>query len=128
MWRRPRTSPSTRTPQPKDSERGAVRGTLPAGQPVNYAMGAESSAVTPRCKEGFRVSVSGDAFVRDVPPPLPDIHLFTVGPFSLPNLFSLSPVTFMQIHLTPPAHNVDLGNLLPTSPPRRPSATGTRSR
>lgn len=99
------------TPQAK-GESAALSCTLPAGQPVNYAMGAESSAVNGTVKEGFGVSVSGDAFVRDIPP-LPDIHLFTVGPFGFPNLFSLSPVTFTTINLTAPAQNVDLGNLLP---------------
>jgi hypothetical protein len=99
------------TPQAKD-ESAALSCTLPAGQPVNYAMGAESSAVNGTMTEGFGVSVSGEAFVRDIPP-LPDIPLFTVGPFTLSNLFSLPPVTFTTINLTAPAQNVDLGNLLP---------------
>ena len=34
-------------------------------------------------------------------------------PLLLPDLFSLSPVTFTTIHLSAPGHNVDLGNLLP---------------
>ena len=58
------------------------------------------------------VAVQGDAYIRDVPP-LPDIHLFTVGPFDIPNVFTLSPVTFNTISLSAPAQNVDLGNLLP---------------
>ena len=99
------------TPQAKN-ESAALSCTLPAGQPVNYAMGAPSSAVNGKLTEGFGVSVSGEAFVRDIPP-LPDIPLFTVGPFTLSNLFSLPPVTFNTINLTAPAQNVDLGNLLP---------------
>ena len=75
-------------------------------------MGDESSHVNGSLSEGFGVSVQGDAYVRDIPP-LPDIHLFTVGPFSLPNLFSLPPVTFNTITLSAPAQNVDLGTLLP---------------
>ena len=59
------------TPQAKD-ESAALSCTLPAGQPVNYAMGVESSAVNGTMTEGFGVSVSGEAFVRDIPP-LPDI-------------------------------------------------------
>ena len=101
----------TATPQAKD-EGAALPCTLPAGQPVNYALGAESSGVDGKVTEGFGIGVSGEAFVRDVPP-LPDIPLFTVGPFNFPNLFNLPPVTFNTINLTAPAKNVDLGNLLP---------------
>lgn len=105
----------TSTPQAKD-ETAPLSCNVPAGQPVNYAMGAESSHVNGSVAEGFGVSVQGDAFVRDIPP-LPDIHLFTVGPFSLPNLFSLPPVTFNTITLGAPAQNVDLGTLLPNLTP-----------
>jgi hypothetical protein len=101
----------TSTPQTKD-ETAHLACTVPAGQPVNYAMGAESSHVNGTLSEGFGVGVQGDAYVRDVPP-LPDIHLFTVGPFDLPNLFNLPPVTFNTITLSAPAQNVDLGTLLP---------------
>jgi hypothetical protein len=100
----------TSTPQAKD-ESATLACTLPAGQPVNYAMGAESSDVNGTLTEGFGVGVSGEAYVRV--PLLPDIPLFAVGPFDFPNLFSLSPVTFTTINLTAPAQNVDLGNLLP---------------
>ena len=105
----------TSTPQTRD-ETAPLPCTVPAGQPVNYAMGDESSHVNGSVTEGFGVSVQGDAYVRDVPP-LPDIHLFTVGPFSLPNLFSLPPVTFNTITLSAPAQNVDLGTLLPNLTP-----------
>ncbi len=101
----------TSTPQAKD-ESAHLACTVAAGQPVNYAMGDESSHVNGTLTEGFGVCVQGDAYVRDVPP-LPDIHLFTVGPFDLPDLFSLSPVTFNTITLSAPAQNVDLGTLLP---------------
>ncbi|HKS79680.1 MAG TPA: PKD domain-containing protein [Gaiellaceae bacterium] len=101
----------TSTPQAVD-ESAPLPCTVPAGQPVNYTMGDESSHVNGSLSEGFGVSVQGDAYVRDIPP-LPDIHLFTVGPFSLPNLFSLPPVTFNTITLSAPAQNVDLGTLLP---------------
>lgn len=103
------------TPQTQD-ESAPLSCNVPAGQPVNYAMGDESSHVDGSLSEGFGVSVQGDAFVRDIPP-LPDIHLFTVGPFSLPNLFSLPPVTFNTIALSAPAQNVDLGTLLPNLTP-----------
>jgi PKD repeat protein len=101
----------TSTPQTQD-ESAPLSCNVPAGQPVNYAMGDESSNVNGSLTEGFGVSVQGDAYVLDIPP-LPDIHLFTVGPFSLPNLFSLQPVTFNTITLSAPAQNVDLGTLLP---------------
>ena len=101
----------TSTPQAKD-EGAALSCTLPAGQPVNYAMGTPSSNVNGTMTEGFGVSVSGEAFVRDIPP-LPDIPLFTVGPFTLSNLFSLLTGAFNTITLTGSAQNVDLGNLLP---------------
>ena len=105
----------TSTPQARD-ETAPLSCTVPAGTPVNYAMGDESSHVNGSVSEGFGVSVQGDAYVRDIPP-LPDIHLFTVGPFSLPNLFSLPPVTFNTITLSAPAQNVDLGTLLPNLTP-----------
>jgi PKD domain-containing protein len=101
----------TSTPQAKD-ESAHLSCTAPAGQPVNYAMGAESSHVNGTVTEGFGVGVQGDAYIRDIPP-APDIHLFTVGPFDIPNVFSLPPVTFNTISLSAPAQNVDLGNLLP---------------
>ena len=105
----------TSTPQTQD-ESAPLSCNVPAGQPVNYAMGDESSNVNGSLTEGFGVSVQGDAYVRDIPP-LPDIHLFTVGPFALPNLFSLPPVTFNTITLSAPAQNVDLGTLLPNLTP-----------
>ena len=101
----------TSTPEAKD-ESAHLACTVAAGQPVNYAMGTESSHVNGTVSEGFGVAVQGDAYIRDVPP-LPDIHLFTVGPFDIPNVFTLSPVTFNTISLSAPAQNVDLGNLLP---------------
>jgi PKD repeat protein len=100
----------TSTPQTQD-ESAPLPCTVPAGQPVNYAMGDESSHVNGSLSEGFGASVQGDAFLRV--PLAPDVHLFTVGPFSLPNLFSLPPVTFNTITLGAPAQNVDLGTLLP---------------
>jgi hypothetical protein len=101
----------TSTPQGKDD--GAdLPCTVAAGQPVNYAMGNESSHVNGSVTEGFGVGVQGDAFVRDIPP-LPDIHLFTIGPFNFPSLFNLPAVQFNTISLSAPAQNVDLGNLLP---------------
>jgi PKD repeat protein len=105
----------TSTPQARD-ESAPLSCTVPAGSTVNYAMGDESSHVNGSVSEGFGVSVQGDAYVRDVPP-LPDIHLATIGPFSLPNLFSLPPVTFNTISLSAPAQNVDLGTLLPNLTP-----------
>jgi PKD domain-containing protein len=101
----------TSTPQTKD-EGANLSCSVPAGQPVNYAMGAEASHVNGTVTEGFGVSVSGDAYVRDIPP-LPDIHIFTIGPFGFPNLFSLPPVTISTINLSAPTQNVDLGTLLP---------------
>lgn len=101
----------TSTPEAKD-ESAHLACTVAAGQPVNYAMGTESSHVNGTVSEGFGVAVQGDAYIRDVPP-LPDIHLFTVGPFDIPNVFTLPPVTFNTISLSAPAQNVDLGNLLP---------------
>jgi hypothetical protein len=100
----------TSTPQARD-ESAPLPCTVPAGQPVNYAMGDESSHVNGSVTEGFGVGVQGDAFLRV--PPFPDVHLFTVGPFNLPNLFNLPPVTFNTISLSAPAQNVDLGTLLP---------------
>jgi PKD repeat protein len=104
----------TSTPQARD-ESAPLPCTVPAGQPVNYAMGDESSHVDGSVTEGFGASVQGDAFLRV--PPFPDVHLFTVGPFNLPNLFSLPPVTVNTISLSAPAQNVDLGTLLPNLTP-----------
>ena len=103
----------TATPQAKD-EGVKLSCSLPANKPLNYAMGDESGHVNGTITEGFGIGVSGDAFVRDIPP-LPDIHLFTVGPFDIANLFSLSPVTVDTINLTAPGQNVDLGTLLPNN-------------
>jgi PKD repeat protein len=100
----------TSTPQTQD-ESAPLPCTVPAGQPVNYAMGDESSHVNGSLTEGFGASVQGDAFLRV--PLAPDVHLFTVGPFSFPNLFDTPPVTFNTITLSAPAQNVDLGTLLP---------------
>jgi PKD repeat protein len=105
----------TSTPQTQD-ESAPLSCTVPAGSPVNYAMGDESSHVNGSVSEGFGVSVQGDAYVRDVPP-LPDIHLATIGPFDIPDVFSLPPVTFNTITLGAPAQNVDLGTLLPNETP-----------
>jgi PKD repeat protein len=99
------------TPQAVD-ESAHLPCTVSAGQPVNYAMGDESSHVNGNLTEGFGVGVQGEAYLRSVPP-VPDIPLFTVGPFNLGNLFNLSPVTFNTIALSAPAQNVDLGTLLP---------------
>jgi PKD repeat protein len=104
----------TSTPQARD-ESAPLPCTVSAGQPVNYAMGDESSHVNGSVTEGFGVGVQGDAYLRV--PPFPDVHLFTVGPFDLPNLFSLPPVTFNTISLSAPAQNVDLGTLLPNLTP-----------
>lgn len=101
----------TSTPQAKD-EGADLSCSLPAGQPVNYALGDPSSHVGGTLTEGFSVGVQGDAYVRDIPP-LPDIHLATIGPFDLPNLFSLSPISFTTMTLSGTGQNVDLGNLLP---------------
>jgi len=101
----------TSTPQTRD-ESAPLSCTVPAGSTVNYAMGNESSHVSGSVTEGFGVSVQGDAYARDIPP-LPDIHLATIGPFDFPNLFNLPPITFNTISLSAPAQNVDLGTLLP---------------
>lgn len=104
----------TATPQVKD-EGVNLSCALTAGQPVSYAMGNPGSNVNGTLTEGFGIGVSGDAFIRDIPP-FPDIHLFTVGPFDFPNLFgALAPVTFNTVNLTAPGQNVDLGNLLPNA-------------
>ena len=99
----------TSTPQTKD-ETAHLPCTVAAGQPVNYAMGNESSHVDGTVTEGFGVGVQADAYAR--PFPFPDVHLFTIGPFNLTNLFNLSPVTINTITLGATGQNVDLGNLL----------------
>jgi PKD domain len=101
----------TGTPQAQD-EGAHLSCLLPAGQPVNYALGDESGNVDGTLTEGFGVGVSGTAYIRDIPP-APDIPIFTVGPFDIPNVFSLSPLAFNTISLSAPGQNVDLGNLLP---------------
>jgi hypothetical protein len=99
----------TATPQTKN-EGANLPCTVAAGQPVNYAMGAESSHVSGTVTEGFGLGFQGDAYARAFP--FPDVHLFTVGPFNFPNLFNLGAVPFNTITLTSPGQNVDLGNLL----------------
>jgi hypothetical protein len=101
----------TSTPEAQDD--GAdLPCTVAAGQPVNYAMSNDSSHITGSVSEGFGVGVQGDAYLRDIPP-LPDIHLVTIGPFNFPSLFTLPAVQFNPITLSAPDQNADLGNLLP---------------
>jgi len=99
----------TATPDVKD-EGLKLSCELPAGKTVNYAMGDESGAVDGTVTEGFGVGVSGEAFIRDIPP-LPDIPLATIGPFNIANLFSLPSVTVNTINVAAPPQNTDLGTL-----------------
>jgi hypothetical protein len=87
---------------------------LPADEPVNYALGDEASHVNGTVTEGVGIGVQGDAYLRD--PIFGDHHLFTVGPFGF-HLFDLPAVTFNQINLSAPGQNVDLGKLAPNNVP-----------
>jgi hypothetical protein len=102
----------TSSPQAQD-EGVSLSCSLPVNEPVNYAMGDESSHVNGQVTEGIGIGVSGSVFIRDIPP-LPDIHVGDVGPFNFP-LFDLPPVTFNTINLAAPSQNVDLGSLLPNN-------------
>jgi hypothetical protein len=89
---------------------------LPPNNPVNYAMGDESAKIDGAITEGFGIGVQGDAFIRDIPP-APDIHLATIGPFNIDNLFTLDPLSFTTISVSSAGQNVDLGTLLPNNIP-----------
>jgi PKD domain len=81
---------------------------LPANEPVNYAMDTASSAVDGTVTEnvGLAVSLVGDPIVGDD---------FTVlGPFTIFSLDAFSK-TINTINMSAPAQNVDLGNLLPNN-------------
>ena len=88
---------------------------LPANANVNYAMGDESSAVTGTITEGLGVGITGGAYIFDPVPFAPDILLAEVGPFNLPDLVSLPPLTMSTINLSAPGQNADLGTLLPNN-------------
>lgn len=100
----------TSSPQVKD-ETTALSCSLPANQPVNYAMGDESSHVNGTVTEGVGIGVSGSVYIRD--PIFGDHDIFDTPAITVPDLFSLPSVGFSTITLTAPAQNVDLGNLLP---------------
>ena len=99
----------TSSPQAKD-EGTNLSCTLPAGQPVNYAMGAASSHVNGTVNEGVSIGVGGTVFLRAL---VTDVDILDVGPFTFGPLFTLPDVAFNTINLSAPAQNVDLGNLLP---------------
>ncbi len=86
---------------------------LPANQPVNYAMGNESSHVNGNVTEGVGIGVSGSVFIRD--PIFGDHDIFDTPALTIPDLFSLPSVGFNPINLAAPGQNVDLGNLLPNT-------------
>ena len=88
---------------------------LPANAIVNYAMGDESSAVNGTITEGIGVGVSGGAYLFNPIPGSDDILLVGVGPFNLPDLVSLPPLTMSTVNLSAPAQNADLGTLLPNN-------------
>ncbi len=94
----------TSSPQAKD-ETANVPCSLPAGSPVNYAMGNESVNITGTVGEGFGL---GGSVVE---------HDFISGDNTLlsinePNLFTTPPKAFNTITLTAPGQNVDLGTVL----------------
>jgi hypothetical protein len=82
---------------------------LPVNEPVNYAMGDESSHVTGNVTEGVGIGVSGSVFIRD---PIFGDHDVYDTPTLAVHLFDLPDVAFNTINLTAPGKNVDLGNLL----------------
>jgi PKD domain-containing protein len=102
----------TSSPQVKD-EGVNLSCSLPANQPVNYAMGNESSHVNGNVTEGVGIGVSGSVFIRD--PIFGDHDIFDTPAITIPNLFSLPSVGFNPINLAAPGQNVDLGNLLPNT-------------
>src|SRR5262249_10334995 len=102
----------TSSPQATD-ESTLLSCSLPPNEPVNYAMGDESSQVNGSVHETVGIGVSGSVFIRDIPP-LPDIRVGDVGPFTF-DLFDTPNVTFTPIDLSAPGQNVDLGNLLPNN-------------
>jgi hypothetical protein len=94
-------------PSAKD-ETAALSCSLPANEPVNYAMGTASAAVDGGVTEnvGLAVSVIGSPIVG------PD---FTVlGPFDIFS-FDLPTKAINTIGVSAPGKNVDLGNLLPNN-------------
>ena len=103
----------TSSPQAKD-EGTNLSCSLPAGQPVNYAMGAASSHVKGTVNEGVSIGVGGTVFLRAL---VTDVDILDVGPFTFGPLFTLPDRAFNTIDLTAPAQNVDLGNLLPNLTP-----------
>jgi hypothetical protein len=98
----------TASPQVKD-EGVDLSCSLPVNEPVNYAMGDESSLVTGNVTEGVGIGVSGSVFIRD--PIFGDHDVFDTPTLS-EHLFDLPDVAFNTINLTAPGQNVDLGNLL----------------
>lgn len=90
------------------NESAALSCALPAGEPVNYAMGTATTEVNGGVTEnvGLAVSVVGSPIVG------PD---FTVlGPFTIFS-FDLPTKTINPIAVSAPGQNVDLGNLLPNN-------------
>ncbi len=106
------------TPQTID-ESTRLSCALPTNAPVNYAMGDESGAINGQITEGLGVGISGGAYLFNPIPGSDDILLVGVGPFNLPGLVDLPPLTMTTINLTSPGQNVDLGvlqanNIAPT--------------
>jgi hypothetical protein len=97
------------SPQVKD-EGVNLSCSLPVNEPVNYAMGDESSHVDGSVTEGVGIGVNGSVFIRD--PIFGDHDVFDTPAIEIPDLFSLPSKTFNTISLTAPGKNVDLGNLL----------------
>lgn len=81
---------------------------LPANEPVNYAMGTATSPVDGSVQEnvGLAVSLIGNPIVGD--------SFDIAGPFTVFS-FDLDPVGLDTIDLSAPGQNVDLGNLLPNN-------------
>ena len=102
----------TSSPQVKD-EGVNLSCTLPANQPVNYAMGDESSHVNGSVTEGVGIGVSGSVYIRD--PIFGDHDVYDTPAITVPDLFSLPSIGFSTITLSAPSQNVDLGTLLPNN-------------
>jgi PKD domain/Bacterial Ig-like domain (group 3) len=88
---------------------------LPVNEPVNYAMGVESSHVTGQVTEGVGIGVNGSVFIPNPIPFADPIDVYDTPAITIPDLFSLPSKTFEPITLTAPGKNVDLGNLLPNN-------------
>ena len=98
----------TSSPEAKD-ESVLLSCALPAGEPVNYAMGDPASHITGTVTEGLGIGVGGSVWQRV--PLAPDFVLFSIGPYNFTNLIELPDVAFNQIDVTAPGKNVDLGLL-----------------